>query len=60
MEEEVQSILNRVTGVDLKKAAEIQPTRKPNKPVFKVVPEKELKRVGISHNKSTFFLACFR
>lgn len=55
MEEEVQSILNRITGVDLKKAAEIQPTLKPNKPVFKVIPEKELRRVGIITFYSRYF-----
>lgn len=41
----MQSILNTITGISLRKTAELQPALEPNKPVFKVVPDKELRRL---------------
>lgn len=45
MEEGVQTILNDITGIDLKKTALLQPKKLPLKPVLRAVPDKELKRV---------------
>uniref|UniRef100_K1RHC7 28S ribosomal protein S22, mitochondrial n=1 Tax=Magallana gigas TaxID=29159 RepID=K1RHC7_MAGGI len=45
MEEGVQTILNDITGIDLKKTALLQPKKLPLKPVLRAVPDKELKRL---------------
>lgn len=45
MEEGVQTILNDITGIDLKKTALLQPKKLPLKPVLRAVPDKELNRV---------------
>lgn len=45
MEDGVQTILNDITGIDLKKTALLQPKKLPLKPVLRAVPDKELKRV---------------
>lgn len=55
MEEGVQTILNDITGIDLKKTALLQPKKLPLKPVLRAVPDKELKRVIFTRINSKEF-----